>query len=279
MLVDEISKKSAELAVALEEVKKRESQVIARDNDSRKESIRLQQWQSTLDSKQADVNRKEQQNKEKAYSLHMSIFSKTFCKTSLIKEYGKKYWLELIPKMYELGEELTDILDRNTAWIENCDSKTSIILGSFGVIAGIFLATDYVSKLKSIFCHMTSNVSFWSIVYLVFCIFALGLILAGCVCWIIVLFARVNSDDFSDRGIRSESLVFFSSIAKHKTLSSYKQNLEKCEARQINDDLISQIYICSIICDKKFKYYKRGLLLTSIGSVLFVTLFIIGLAF
>lgn len=80
-------------------------------------------------------------------------------------------------------EELTDILDRNTAWIENCDSKTSIILGSFGVIAGIFLATDYVSKLKSIFCHMTSNVSFWSIVYLVFCIFALGLILAGCVCW------------------------------------------------------------------------------------------------
>ena len=106
LLVDEISKKSAELAVALEEVKKRESQVIARDNDSRKESIRLQQWQSTLDSKQADVNRKEQQNKEKSYSLHMSIFSKTFCKTSLIKEYGKEYWLELIPKMYELGEEL-----------------------------------------------------------------------------------------------------------------------------------------------------------------------------
>lgn len=40
-------------------------------------------------------------------------------------------------------DELKEILDRNTAWIENCDSKTSIILGSFGVIAGIFLATDY----------------------------------------------------------------------------------------------------------------------------------------
>ena len=54
-------------------------------------------------------------------------------------------------------EELKEILDRNTAWIENCDSKTSIILGSFGVIAGILLATDYVSKLKSIFCHMTMS--------------------------------------------------------------------------------------------------------------------------
>ena len=176
-------------------------------------------------------------------------------------------------------EELTAILDRNTAWIENCDSKTSIILGSFGVIAGIFLATDYVKKLKSIFCHITNNVSFWSIVYLIFFIFAIGLIFAGCVCWIIVLFARINSDGFSDRGIESESLIFFSSIAKHKTLLSYKQNLEKCEESRINDDLISQIYICSIICDKKFKYYKRGLILTSIGTVFAVILFFIGLAF
>lgn len=106
LLVDEISKKSAELAVALEEVKKRENQVIARDNDLRKENIRLEQWQNRLDSKQADVNRKERQNKERAYSLHMSIFSKTFCKESLIKLYGKDYWLELIQKMYELGEEI-----------------------------------------------------------------------------------------------------------------------------------------------------------------------------
>lgn len=174
-------------------------------------------------------------------------------------------------------EELTDILDRNTAWIENCDSKTSIILAGFGVIVGILLATDYASKFVNIFRYMINNVSFWSVVYLIFCVFAIVLILVGCVCWLTVLFARVNLDDFSDRGIRSDSLVFFSSIAKYKTLSLYKQNLEKCEATQINDDLISQIYICSIICDKKFKYYKRGLFLASIGSLLFVTLFVIGL--
>lgn len=106
LLVDEISKKSAKLAVALENIKQREAQVLARDNDSRKESIRLQQWQSMLDSKQADVDRKEQENKEQAYSLHESIFSKTHCKNGLIKEYGKDYWLELIEKMYELGQEI-----------------------------------------------------------------------------------------------------------------------------------------------------------------------------
>ena len=174
-------------------------------------------------------------------------------------------------------EELKEILERNTAWIEICDSKTSIILGSFGVIAGIFLATDYVSKFKSIFCHMTSNVSFWTIIYIIFCIFSISLILAGCVCWIAALFARVNLNEFSDRGIKSNSLIFFSSIARHKSLSSYKQNLEKCETVQMEEDLISQIYICSIICDKKFKYYKLGLLFASIGLILFVVLFVIGL--
>lgn len=66
LLADEISKKSAELAIALEEAKKRESQAIARDNESRKENIRLQQWQNKLNSKQADVDRQEQKNKEQA---------------------------------------------------------------------------------------------------------------------------------------------------------------------------------------------------------------------
>lgn len=124
---------------------------------------------------------------------------------------------------------------------------------------------------------MTSNVSFWTIIYIIFCIFSISLILAGCVCWIAALFARVNLNEFSDRGIKSNSLIFFSSIAKHKSLSSYKQNLEKCETSQMEEDLISQIYICSIICDKKFKYYKLGLFLVSIGSLLFVTLFVIGI--
>lgn len=174
-------------------------------------------------------------------------------------------------------EELKEILDRNTAWIENCDSKTSIILGSFGVIAGILLATDYVSKFKSIFCHMASNVTLWTVVYIIFFFFAISLILAGCICWITVLFARVNLNEFSNRGIKSDSLIFFSSIARHQSLSSYKQKLKKCETSQTEDDLISQIYICSIICDKKFKYYKLGLLLVSTGLILFVVLFVIGL--
>lgn len=174
-------------------------------------------------------------------------------------------------------EELTEILDRIILWTENCDSKTSIILGGFGVITGIFLATDYVSKFLSIYRYMISQINFWTVVYLIFCFISLGLMIVGCICWIIVLFARVNPSGLSDRGIKSDSLIFFSSISKHKTLSSYKQKLKKCEKAQMEDDLISQIYICSIICDKKFKYYNLGLLFALIGVALFVVLILIGL--
>lgn len=174
-------------------------------------------------------------------------------------------------------EELNGILDRNTAWIENCDSKTSIILAGFGVIVGIFLSTDYASKFINIFHFMVDNISFWSGVYLILSVSTVVLLVAGCVCWIAVLFARVNIDDFSNRGIKSDSIIFFSSIARHQTLLSYKQSLEKCEVEEMDNEIISQIYICSIICDKKFKYYKLGLLLATIGSFLFLMLFVIGL--
>ena len=54
-------------------------------------------------------------------------------------------------------DEMVEILDRNTLWIENCDNKTSIILGVIGVVGGIFLANDYVEKLYSIILFMISK--------------------------------------------------------------------------------------------------------------------------
>lgn len=106
LLVDEISKKSAELAIALKNVKTRENQVSTRENNATKENDRLQQWQYRLDSKQTDVNEKEEKNKVNSYAIHRSIFSKTYCKDEIIKAYGKEYWLDLIDTMYTLGRNL-----------------------------------------------------------------------------------------------------------------------------------------------------------------------------
>ena len=74
---------------------------------------------------------------------------------------------------------------------------------------------------------------------------------------ILVLGGMTNPDKFYNRGIKSDSLIFFSSIAKHKSLSSYKRDLEKCGTKQMDEDLISQIYICSIINFNWFIDYMK----------------------
>lgn len=105
-LVDEISKKTAELSVALNNVKIREQRVTARENDAIKEDLRLQSLQQALNKKQAGIEKMDELVKENAYLIYKNIFSKTYCKEFIIIQYGKDYWLELIEKMYSLGEQI-----------------------------------------------------------------------------------------------------------------------------------------------------------------------------
>ena len=140
-------------------------------------------------------------------------------------------------------EELIGILDRTIAWIENCDSKTSIFLGVLGALGGILLATDYVKKFLEIYRYMINHINFWAAIYLIFYIISIGFIVAGIVSWIRVLFARVDIKEFSSRGCKTDSLIFFSSIASYGLFSMYKEKIENCESEEMTEDLISQIYI------------------------------------
>lgn len=174
-------------------------------------------------------------------------------------------------------EDLPSILDRIIVWTDNCDSKTSIILGGLGVIAGIFLASDYVSKIIEIIRFMTSDINVWSVIYLVLFHGSIAVLLAGCFFLIRVLISVTDTKSYKDRGVKEESLVFFSSIAKNKTLSEYKKKVQKTDNAQFEEDIISQIYVCSIICDAKFRNYKTGLLLSLLGFGIFSVTAIVGI--
>lgn len=173
-------------------------------------------------------------------------------------------------------EELIEILDRTVTWTDNCDSKTSIIIGGLGVIAGIFLASDYVSKIIEIIRFMTSHINVWSVIYLVLFYGSIAVLLAGCLFLIRVLISVTDTKSYKDREVKEESLVFFSSIAKNKTLSAYKKKVQKTDNAQFEEDIISQIYVCSIICDAKFRNYKTGLLLSLLGFGIFLVTAIVG---
>ena len=173
-------------------------------------------------------------------------------------------------------EKLSEILDRAISWTENCDGKASTVLTSVGVIAGILLATDYVKKIAGIYRFMADNLNFWSALYLLACAAAIVTMIVGCLDLIGVLKARIGRNDHDARGVRGGSLIFFASIAKHKTLDAYKAKLENCSDEQLDDDMIAQIYICSVICQKKFDLYKKGLNCTVVGFFAFAVLTIVG---
>ena len=105
-LVDEISKKSSELAIALENVKKREQQVSSREAQVKQKEGTLYTWESRLEDKEESVDSKERENKKDEYNLYRGIFSNTFCKDALIIQLGKDYWVSLIQKMLHLGCEI-----------------------------------------------------------------------------------------------------------------------------------------------------------------------------
>ena len=173
-------------------------------------------------------------------------------------------------------EQLNTILDRNVGWIENCDTKTSIILGGMGVVFGIVLVSEYVNRIISTFQHMIYNIGFWSGVYMVISILALLTIITGVFLLIRVLVPKTNPQSYEDKGIDNDSIIFFQTIAKNKTLQAYKSKVIDCTEENFCNDIISQIYICSLRCDEKFSNYKRGLILSILGFVVFAVMMVIG---
>lgn len=173
-------------------------------------------------------------------------------------------------------EELHGMLSLIKDWISNCDSKVSILLSGIGVFIGFFLTSDYQDNLintaKFILETDIVLLAILACTYVCFSVGSLAVLIYGYWNLIKVITARINpnADEFKSRGIYSDSLIFFGTIAKYDTLAEYKERLEKCSKEQMELDIISQIYICSIICNTKFCRYKKGLHCSIFGLFVFI---------
>lgn len=180
-------------------------------------------------------------------------------------------------------EELHGMLSLIKDWISNCDSKVSVLLSGLGIFAGIFLTSDYSNKLikiSKLISEENDNIDGYQAIILatfayiyVFASICL-LILLPCGCWYLfkTIIANVNSKEFKNSGIYNNSLIFFSSIAGYATLAEYRRQLSKCSKEQMTYDFISQIYVCSIICDQKFAFYNKGLFCSRIVLLAFIVI-------
>lgn len=173
-------------------------------------------------------------------------------------------------------ENYQEIYTAVVSWINNCDSKATTVLSCIGVIAGIFCASDYSEKLTNMYISILHLKPLWGVLYLVVWSASGILIIVGCVFLVLVLVSHTNIDEFKNRMIRRDSLIFFTTIAENKTLLEYRKKLARYDIEKLNSDYISQIYICSIICNKKFKNYRIGLIMSVMGFILFFIFLVIG---
>jgi len=171
--------------------------------------------------------------------------------------------------------ELNHILDKTISFINNCDNKVSILLGIYGIFLTI-LFTSYgflnvVAIIKSAIASKLGKL------FIACMVFFLVLACYGIVRLIMALTAKTDSPiEIKDETIELDSNIYFEHIIKNKSYYSYKQKIIQCSLEDYKNDLISQIYLNSKICSRKYRHYKYGMLSSFVGIFAFMFLWGIG---
>lgn len=192
---------------------------------------------------------------------------------------NKKYVRSINNEDYKVSEKT---LDRINEWINNSDNKAISVLGFSGVIFTIFFTTNAIYPLIKLFTMALENTAFLEMMYLiilVISVFCALIILLGIYHLILSIFAHVNINEFDEEGIITNSLIFFGSISK-LDFDKFKHRFNELNSNNIQEELISQIYINSKIASNKFRHYNKGLRNLILGSsgmlvVLFISFIIV----
>ena len=177
----------------------------------------------------------------------------------------------LINSVYS-KEDINENLENVNSWINNCDTKTSIILGVYGVIIATLFAKDKLTdKCISILNNVIHNVNFSDVLYILFNTIAIFLFVFGVYKLIKVLIPTLKNSKTAN------SHFYFGGIASFSSALEFKQSIKKMSEENILDELLTQLYTNSVICNKKFNNFKYGVFYSLIGLILMIILFIIGI--
>ena len=177
-----------------------------------------------------------------------------------------------IDKQIEIS---TQTLERNLGFISNCDNKASIILTAAGVLLTIVLTNEGLASIKEILKKCLCQFNIGNCVYAFVFFSSFILLIIGILLLISVLIARSGVGKTKDIN-QKKSLIFFGDINITSSVSGYKKEFKKMNAKDLLDDLISQIYINSKIATKKYSRYNLGLKFTVIGFFLFIGVLLFG---
>ncbi len=157
-------------------------------------------------------------------------------------------------------------LERVNFWITSCDSKISYLLTLQGIILTIIFTSNYAGRLVITLCYKISFSNFgWSSILR----FVEGVSLYMFIIFIVIslynaystLRARLDPKIFQEPGLVTNSVLFFDTIA-NKSFADFKNDQQmttNLNSAMLNNDIDSQVFINSKICQLKFRHYNLAL--------------------
>lgn len=175
-------------------------------------------------------------------------------------------------------------LDITNMWIENVDSKISYALAFIGILLGFIITEDkpidvgdtVVDIFRRISMFFTSPNSIFNITIEkdILALILLTVLTATAIISImyllIALKGNISLDEYNEEGLNLESNIFWGSISK-KRYNHFKNEVMNINENDLINDITSQIFINSKICNKKFENYNKGIRYIIFTVIIFFT--------
>lgn len=166
-------------------------------------------------------------------------------------------------------EKAQFVLKRNTEWIQNCDSKATTVLAFVGVLITVVCSKDSFLFLKAAILLIVESCSV-KLLFLVAFIMACTIFCYGIYEIVNVLFACVDAEKFKQKDLVIDSKIFFGSIGNNDEYSVFYDKFCSKDDEDFLKDLLSQIYITSIIANTKYLHYNSGLKFLILSFIMLV---------
>ena len=157
-------------------------------------------------------------------------------------------------------------LERVNFWVSNCDSKVSYLLTLQGIILTIIFTSSYAGRLV---VTLSYRLTFNNFGLDSFLRFVEGMSLYSFIILILIslynayltLRARLDPKIFQEPGLVTNSVLFFETIANRSfnDFQTDQQMTTNVNSPALDNDIDSQVFINSKICQLKFKHYNLTL--------------------
>ena len=154
-------------------------------------------------------------------------------------------------------------LERVNFWVTNCDSKVSYLITLQGIILTIIFTSSYAGRLAVTFNY---NLTFAGFGWASFFRFIESVSLHSFILLILIslynayltLRARLDPKIFNEPGLVTNSVLFFETIA-NRSFNDFQTDQPtntNVNSTKLDNDIDSQVFINSKICQLKFKHYN-----------------------